>query len=84
VDKGIEISYGFTNPFTTEREVLMAHKTKVQKSIPEQILDDFITRIYQQEEFDQQVIKEIERLIQEGNLKRPQQVKSVIEAKPGG
>jgi len=60
----------------------MSTSTEIQKSISEQILDELIARLREQEEFDESVVDKLQRLAQNGELKKSQQIVSAIRVQP--
>jgi len=60
----------------------MAEKAEIQKSITDQIYDEFITLLQGHKEFDPEVIEKLRQLAQNGDLRKSQQVVKAIKASP--
>lgn len=60
----------------------MSESTEIQKPISEQILDELITRLREREGFDENVVEKLQRLAQNGELKKSQQIVSAIRVQP--
>lgn len=59
----------------------MSVSTEIQKSITDQIFDELFTRLQEHEEFDASTIDKLQKLAQQGDLKKAQQVVNVIKVK---
>lgn len=59
----------------------MEEEKEAGKPLTEQVVDELLRTISKEEGFDDEIIKSIRRLSQEGNLKRAEQVINVIKPK---
>ena len=59
----------------------MEEEKEAGKPLTEQVVDELLSTISKEEEFDDEIIESIRRLAQEGNLKRAEQVINVIKPK---
>jgi len=57
----------------------MAEASKVRISLVQQIFDEMFSKIMEQEEFNQDVIDNLEQLAANGDLKKPQKVANAIK-----
>ena len=60
----------------------MTNKADTQKSIAEQIFDEFIVILQGHKEFDTETLERLRQLAQNGDLRKAQQVAKAIKVLP--